>query len=230
MPQRKNLAIGEYYHIYNRENNKQPLFFEERDWARFLFLTLYLQSPITFYNMSRPVSYFVRHRRSNMFNMFNISKNIEDDVIKNRYVELINFCLMPNHFHITAREIKEGGISKYLQRIQIAYTKYLNTKREKSGHLFQGSFRAVHIKDNTQLLHLSAYIHRNPREINQWKNKEQEYPWSSYRDYIKENRWSGLLKKEIILGQFSGKKEYQNFVKTSSAKLLPDEMHLNSGC
>jgi len=234
MPRRKNIIIGEYYHIYNRENSKQNLFFEEKDWARFFFLILYLQSPIPFYNIGRSISYFVRHRRSNMLsnmlNMFNISKNIEDDVIKNRYVELINFCLMPNHFHITAREIKKGGISKYLQRIQIAYTKYLNTKREKSGHLFQGSFRAVHIKDNVQLLHLSAYIHRNPREINQWKNQEQEYPWSSYRDYIKENRWNGLLKREIILGQFSGKKEYQNFVKTSSAKLLPDEMHLDSEC
>ncbi|MCX6731439.1 MAG: transposase [Candidatus Parcubacteria bacterium] len=220
MPRRENISVGEYYHIYNRENSKQNLFLEERDWIRFLFLVLYLQSPISFNNMGRPVSYFVRHRR------FNISGEDVINIVKNRYVELINFCLMPNHFHITAREVKEGGISKYLQRIQIAYTKYLNTKHEKSGHLFQGSFRSVHIKNNEQLLHLSAYIHRNPREINQWKNKENQYPWSSYQDYVQENRWGALLKREIILGQFSNVKEYKNFVETSGTKLLLNETHL----
>lgn len=217
MPRRKNISIGEYYHIYNRENSKQNLFLEERDWIRFLFLILYLQSPISFNNSGRPVSYFVGHQK------FNIKDN---DVIKNRYVELINFCLMPNHFHITAHEVKEGGISKYLQRVQIAYTKYLNTKYGKSGHLFQGAFQSVHIKNNEQLLHLSAYIHRNPREIKEWKNKEHQYPWSSYQDYIKENRWGELIKREIISDQFSDKKEYQDFIETSGAKLLLDETHL----
>lgn len=217
MPRREKISIGEYYHIYNRENNKQNLFLEERDWIRFLFLILYLQSPISFNNTGRPVSYFVGHRKF----------NIEDkDVIKNRYVELINFCLMPNHFHITAREVKGGGISKYLQRIQIAYTKYLNTKYGKSGHLFQGAFQSVHIKNNEQLLHLSTYIHRNPREIKEWKNKEHQYYWSSYQDYIKENRWGKLIKREIIFDQFSDKKEYQDFVETSGTKLLLEETRL----
>ncbi len=217
MPRRENISIGEYYHIYNRENSKQNLFLEERDWVRFLFLILYLQSPISFNNSGRPVSYFVGHRKFNTENK---------DVIKNRYVELINFCLMPNHFHITAREIKEGGISRYLQRVQISYTKYLNTKHGKSGHLFQGAFNAVRVKNNEQLLHLSAYIHRNPREIKEWKNKEHQYPWSSYQDYIKENRWGELIKREIISDQFSDKKEYFDFVETSGTKLSLDETHL----
>ncbi|MBU1159749.1 transposase [Patescibacteria group bacterium] len=220
MPRRENISIGEYYHIFNRENNKQNLFREERDWVRFLFLVLYLQSPLVFNNPGRSISYFVRHRK------FNIPKDIEKNVIKNRYAELVNFCLMPNHFHLTVREIKEGGISKYLQRIQIGYTKYLNIKYAKSGHVFQGSFRSVHIKNNEQLLHLSAYIHRNPRELKKYKNKESDYFWSSYQDYIKENRWNNFLKTKIILGQFSNKKEYDNFAKTSGTKLLLKENHL----
>lgn len=220
MPRRENISIGEYYHLYNRENKKQNLFGEEKDWIRFLFLILYLQSPANFNNIGRSVSFFVQHRR------FNIPKEIESDIIKNRHVELINFCLMPNHFHITAREIKEGGISKYLQRIQIAYTKYLNIKYGESGHLFQGAFHSVHIKDNEQLLHLSAYIYRNPREIPGWKNKEVDYIWSSYYDYVEENRWGEFLKREIILDQFSNKKEYRDFVETSGTKLLFDENHL----
>ncbi len=146
-------------------------------------------------------------------------------IINNKTVELISFTFMPNHFHITACEVKEGGISKYMQRAQESYTKYFNAKYGKSGHLFQGPFQIVHIENNEQLLHLSAYIHRNPREINQWKNKENQYPWSSYQDYVNENRWGELLKREIILSQFSNIKEYEEFVETSGAKLELDEKH-----
>lgn len=214
------ISISEHYHIFNRGNNKQNIFLDGRDRIRFLFLILYLQSPLVFQNMSRPVSNFVKS------SAFNISGTITEKIIKNRYVELVNFTLMPNHFHISIRELKEEGISQYMQRILTAYTKYFNAKYGKSGHLFQGPFQIVHIEDNEQLLHLSAYIHRNPRELKEWKNKEHQFPWSSYQDYITENRWGELIKREIILDQFSDKKEYQNFVKTSGAKLEPDEKYL----
>jgi putative transposase len=141
-------------------------------------------------------------------------------------VELTAFALMPNHFHLIVYEAKEGGISKYMQRVQESYSKYFNKKYGKSGHLFQGPFQAVHIKDNNQLLHLSAYIHRNPREIKQWKNKEHRYTWSSFMDYLEENRWSDLLKHKIITEQFSGYKDYKKFVDVSWTKLSPDEKHL----
>ena len=208
---------GEYYHIYNRGVNKQKIFLDERDWIRFLFLILYFQSPINFPQIGRSISYFVKNRA------FDIKKEVVDKIIKNRYVELINFCIMPNHFHLTIREIKENGVSQYMQRILTAYTKYFNTKYGRSGHLFQGPFQIVHIKNNEQLLHLSAYIHRNPRELKQWKEKEHQYPWSSYQDYIKENRWNNILKPQIILEQFSNKREYKDFIKTSGTKLELDE-------
>ncbi len=212
---------GEYYHIYNRGVNKQKIFLDERDWIRFLFLILYFQSPINFPQIGRSISYFVKNRA------FDIKKEVVDKIIKNRYVELINFCIMPNHFHLTIREIKENGVSQYMQRILTAYTKYFNTKYGRSGHLFQGPFQIVHIKNNEQLLHLSAYIHRNPRELKQWKEKEHQYPWSSYQDYIEENRWNNILKPQIILEQFSNKREYKDFIKTSGTKLELDEKILS---
>lgn len=105
-----------------------------------------------------------------------------------------------------------------------AYGKYYNTKYEKSGHVFQGAYRAVHIENDRQLLHVSAYIHRNAREIKQWYRKEDKYPWSSYQDFIGENRWEGLLLPENILGEFKDKKHYHEFVKTSPAKILKSEL------
>lgn len=133
---------------------------------------------------------------------------------------------MPNHFHLTVYEEKERGISQYMQRILNAYTKYFNTKYERAGHLFQGPFKAVHAKTNEQLIYLSAYIHLNPREIKEWKDKEKNYTWSSYQDYIGKNRWDGLLKPDIIMDQFNTKQEYEHFVKTSGAKKLEEELDL----
>lgn len=139
-------------------------------------------------------------------------------------VELVAFCIMPNHFHLIVKELEEGGIATYMQRVLTAYSKYYNTKYEKSGHVFQGPYGAVHIEDDRQLLHLSAYIHRNPREISKWFNKEDQYPWSSYRDFIGDNRWGNLLLPDIVLGQFKDKKHYHKFVKTSPAKVFEDEL------
>jgi putative transposase len=214
------ITPNEYYHVFNRGNNKQDIFLDERDWARFLFLLLYMQSPVTLFNISSIITNFIKHR------VFNSSQKIKDKIIENRMVELIAFALMPNHFHIIIKEMKEGGISRYMQRVLNAYTKYFNIKYKKTGHLFQGPFKIVHIEDNKQLLHLSAYIHRNPREIKRWKNKEYEFSWSSFQDYLKENRWGDLLAHQIILEQFSNTKEYREFVDTSGTKIL-EEDHLN---
>src|SRR3989344_9566821 len=90
--------------------------------------------------------------------------------------------MMPNHFHLIVRGLEIGGIARYMQRVLCAYTKYFNTKYEKTGHLSQGPYKAVHIEDDRQLLYLSSYIHKNPKELNGWKNREQFYPWSSYRN------------------------------------------------
>lgn len=214
------IAPGEYYHVFNRGNNKQLIFLDTRDWARFLFLILYLQSPIVFPNVSRQISHFVQNRALNI----DIDSDDMENVAKERYVELINFTLMPNHFHLTVHELKNTGIANYMQRVLCAYTKYFNTKYERSGHLFQGPYKAVHIENNKQLLYLSTYIHKNPRELFEWKNKERLYPWSSHQDYVGKNRWDKLLVQNIILDQFPHKEEYGHFVKSSPAKEFKENL------
>lgn len=215
------IAQNEYYHIFNRGNNKQQIFLGGRDWIRFLFLIIHLQSPIIFPKISRQISHFVKNRA------FDIENNDMEKIAKERYVELVNFVLMPNHFHLAVHEFKDGGIANYMQRILCAYTKYFNTKYDRSGHLFQGPYKAVHVEDNEQLLYLSTYIHKNPRELPEWKNKEHLYPWSSYQDYTGKNRWGKLLQQNIILDQFSNKQEYGHFVKSSPAKELKENLSDN---
>lgn len=209
---RYNIAPEEYLHIYNRGALKQPIFFNDRDKKRFLLLILLLQSPVEFKNTDRIFKEFLQNPE------LYIQGQVEQ--LKNRYVELVTFCLMPNHFHLIVRELKEGGIAKYMQRVQNAYTKYINTKYERSGHLFQGPYKAINIESNKQLLHLSCYIHKNSKEMKEWKNKELDFPWSSYQDCAVKNRWGDFLKHDVITSQFTGRKEdsYRNFVSTSLAK------------
>jgi len=216
------ISIDECYHVYNRGAHKRIIFHDVADYVRFLFLILFLQSPFVFGQISRLVHRFVKHLVKHR--VFDIDADDISQIVQERYVGLLSFCLMPNHFHLILREVQEGGISRYMQRVLNGYTKYYNAKYEVSGHLFQGPYKAVHIESNEQLLYLSAYIHRNPRELPQWKNKENAYEWSSYKDYIYENRWGELLSTSLILEQFKTKGEYKEFVHTSAAKATDEEL------
>ena len=209
---RVSISPGEHYHIFNRGVNKQVIFLNTAEYIRMLFLILFLQAPIPFPNVGRQVGYFQRNKNFKV-NQVDLTK-----IIKKRQIELCAFAIMPNHVHLLLHELKEGGISAYMQRIEIAYTKYFNIKHERSGYLFQGPFQSVHVVSNEQLLHLSAYIHLNPTELTLWKKKPADYPWSSYQDFAAHNRWGELLSTEILLGQFKNQNGYVEFVETSGAK------------
>ena len=214
------IATGEHYHIFNRGNNKQIIFFDDNDKARLLFNILCFQSSTLIPNINREF----KKALSDEHRVLIISNELKNLIIKNRLVEVVNFSLMPNHFHLTIHELEERGIARYMQRMLNGYTKYFNTKYKKSGHLFQGPYKAVHINHDQQLLYLSAYIHQNPKELGNWNKKTENYPWSSYQDYTKNNRWDKLLQHDIITNQFSGK-EYKKFVETSGAKELEKILH-----
>ena len=202
-----------YYHICNKSNDSSAIFLENRDYARMLFFILFYQFSTPFFNIGRSISYFEKHPQ------FNISDEEIGRLLPGRVVELNAFAIMPNHFHLLIQEKERGGTSSYLHRLQGGYAKYFNAKYQKGGHVFRGSFRAVSVETDKQLLYLSAYIHRNPRALQAWTNKEISYPWSSYQDFARENRWERLLNPSIVLNQFTTQKSYREFVDTSTAKL-----------
>ncbi len=220
MSRQRGNVPGEYYHVFNRGAHRQTLFREKSDWEHFLFSILYLQSPHLFQNAHRIV------RAYTPLLGFPVDDTDIEHVIAERFVELVAFCLMPNHFHLLVRETAEDGISRYMQRVGTAYAMYFNTKYETSGHLFQGPYKTVRVETDTQLLYLSAYIHRNPRELKAWRGKEFEYPWSSLQDFTEANRWGGLIVPDIVVGQFDITKDsnYADFVRTSTAKTIASEL------
>src|SRR3989338_7761661 len=176
MPKIKNHAPEEYYHIYNRGMQKQPIFENDKDRLRFLFLLFVFQGKNSIKNISREIKQNVQS------STLHIKPELEKEILKNRTVELINFCLMPNHFHL------------------------------------QVSYKSVWMRDDTQLMHVSAYIHKNSGELLGWKGKEDRYPWSSFQDYIYTNRWNKLLSVDFILDHYIGNNKaisYKDFIKTS---------------
>jgi len=203
---------GDYYHIFTRKINKERMFLNDNDYLRMLFAILFFQSPKTLDNPTRAVKNYKKRGK------FGISIATVNKITSNKYIELIQFALMPNHIHILARELKDGGITKYMQRTLTSYSKYFNTKHKRTGHLFESPFKSVPIKNNNQLLYLSTYIHKQPRNLKTWKNREEKYPWSSYKDYVDFNRWPGLVSPDIIMDQFNSVKEYKKFVEVSIAK------------
>jgi len=206
------ISVGEHYHLYNRGVNRENIFLDDADRIRFIFLLLHQQTRNKIFHAKRNVESFQKYKT------FTPYQSTIGKTVLEREVELVNFVLMGNHFHLTVKEERENGISKYMHRVLLAYSKYFNLKYKRTGHLFESRFKAVHVTDNTQLLHLSAYIHKNPKEIKEWRGREYQYPWSSLSDYIGTNRWGNLLKPNIVLDQFPTENEYRKFVETSKAK------------
>ncbi len=89
---------------------------------------------------------------------------------------------MPNHFHLLLEEITPGGISRYMRRLLLSYTRYFNTRHDRVGSLLQGVFRFVRVTSDEQFLHLTRYIHLNPFVAKITEDPEH-YDRSSYGFY-----------------------------------------------
>ena len=175
-------SINEYYHIYNRGNSKQAIFLDEEYYNHFIEL-LYLC------NSTRSIIYR------------DISKNAYDFDREETLVDIGAYCLMPNHFHILVKEKSENGISKFMQKISTAYSMYFNKKHKRTGGLFEGKFKSQYIGIDRYMKYIFSYIHLNPIKLIEpgWKEKGikniknaikylKTYQYSSYVDYLNENR------------------------------------------
>jgi REP element-mobilizing transposase RayT len=128
-------------------------------------------------------------------------------------ISIICYCLMPNHFHLLLKQNTNKSISSFIHRLTVSYSMYFNKRYDRVGHLFQGRFKAKCITKDEYLLHLSRYIHLNPLEIINSIEKLEEYPWSSYGEYLNISNIK-ICEKEIILKQFNNNplQTYKKFV------------------
>jgi hypothetical protein len=122
---------------------------------------------------------------------------------------------MDNHYHLLM-ETPSGNLPQIMRHINGAYTTYFNIKRDRSGHLFQGRYKAFLVEKDTYAMELSRYIHLNPVRAG-LTEKPSEYEWTSYNAYVGSVPPPEWLVREFILGYFAqpetvAQKQYKMFV------------------
>ncbi len=194
---RKNLFVnGEFYHIYNRGTDKRVVFPAVEDYDRFI------QSMVEF-NCLEPIgsiywNSFIKHQLS---------------CRTTKLVNIISYCLNPNHFHMILQQNADNGISEFMKRLG-GYTRFINIKHKRSGVLFQGKFKSKHIDSHEYLLRVSSYVNLNNRAHR--LTKDFRSSWDEYIGQIKK----GLCSKDIILSQFKDKNEYKIFAEEALENIL----------
>ena len=183
MERKVKFTEGEYYHLFTRGVEKRKIFLETRDYERMLAL-LYILNQEDHFHVS------------NFFNRGKTASEIYKIKKGKLLISILGYSLMPNHFHVVVREIKRGGISKFMSKVLTAYSMFFNKKYERSGPLFVRPFRSSHIGDDVYFRHIFSYIHLNCIELKDkdWKEnglkdrkktKEflESYRYSSYSDF-----------------------------------------------
>lgn len=200
----KQYIENSYYHIYNRGVEKRKIFLDQEDYKVFLnYLKIYLEPPPKETQLIQ-----VQINQTLFKTVLRPLNNFYNDI------ELIAYCLMPNHFHLLVYQRPKKGIEFFMRSLGTKYSQYFNKKYERVGYLFQGTYKAVLVEEDPYLLHLTRYIHLNPSKETPLKGA-----YSSYGDYlgIRKTNW---VKPQKILEYFNSAKKtsfkeilsYQSFV------------------
>lgn len=211
-------ANNHFYHVYNRGVEKRIIFNHAMDYSRFVRSLYEFNDEDATFNLVRDIRKDVRNRVSNI-------EDIKKEARGKPFVNVVCFCLMPNHFHLILEQLQGNGISRFMHKLGIGYTKYFNLKYERVGSLFQGPFKAIGVDTDEYLTHLSRYIHLNPVELIEfsWKKKGikdwkrvnnflDRYKWSSYSDYIGKENFSLTINNKFLVEYFDDTNDYKKFV------------------
>ena len=207
--ERLTFETDKYYHVYNRGVDKRTIFLKERDYLRFA-----------------SVIYYFNDENFNPENFHYQGLTLIEGKRRRELVDIVAWCLMPNHYHFLLRQKVDGGITKFMRRVGTGYTMFFNTKYERSGSLFEGPFKARAIDRDDYLLHATRYIHLNPLSLFEsgWKEKgvsdkngAQEfilqYPWSSLPNFLGKRKFSEIIALEEFWNIFEGRsREYRKFL------------------
>ncbi|OVE78500.1 hypothetical protein BVY00_02595 [bacterium G20] len=183
----KEFVAEGYYHVYNRGVYNQNIFVQDKDYAAFLSLPKrHLSIKPTQDHTRRPLPH------------------LRDEA------ELLAYCLMPSHFHLLIYNKKESGLTDLMRSVMTAYSRYFNKTHRRKGALFESSYKASLIKNETYLWHISRYIHLNPQDLGY---KYNVYPYSSYNYYVGNKKAEWINPRRILDMHADELSSYASFVK-----------------
>lgn len=202
--------MSELFHVLNRGVDKRIIFTDDRDRARFVH-------DMWEFNDSRQVEN-IRRRVANSPMTDFVSPSL-----KERTVDIHGWCLMGNHYHLLLSEVSEGGMTNFIRRLNIGYSKYFNERHKRCGTLFQGRTKKILIDTDAHFLHILNYIHLNPLDMmpqeKNWRAHKvrdagaclahlKQYRWSSYQDYCGIKNFPSVLTTDLfgeVFGNYTKK-------------------------
>ena len=162
------LVTGEYYHIYNRGVDKRDIFNNLKDLERF-------KESMKQFNQVEGIGSLEMHYKS--------VRALDSHSVKSEpLVAIVAFCINPNHFHFMFKQLVDGGIAKFMQKLLGGYTYYFNQKHQRSGSLFQGTFKSKLIANENYFRKTFGYVNQNYLVHNIPKNKIQ-FVFASDKEY-----------------------------------------------
>jgi putative transposase len=213
---REPFSTGEIYHCYNRGVDKRVIYTKTPEYSYFVHLLYELNDGNSANNTARNLTLHEHPKRP---------RERTDD--REKLVDILAFTLMPNHYHLLLRQRVDNGIPKFMQKVGTGYTMYFNEIHDRSGALFQGRYKSVHIENGRQMLYIPHYIHLNPLDLNGRGSTStikdageflMKYKWSSYPDYVGGCAFPSVTDRGFILDLFGGiqkyKKDITQFIST----------------
>jgi putative transposase len=197
MRRKEKFVQGEIFHVFNKSIANFEILSDLRNAQRFIEVLDYYNNIKTKLSFSRFVIIHKKYEYENILFLKELP-----------LLKFIAYCIMPDHYHLLVKIIKKNTFSNYVSKIENSFTRYFNLRFARKGPLWQSEFRAIRIKTDEQLLHVSRYIHLNPTTSNLVQNPE-DWVFSSYRDYIADEK---ILKDTVIEISIKSKSYYQKFV------------------
>lgn len=217
------------FHVLSRGVDKRKIFLDDKDRFRFIHDLFEFNDEA----LANTAAYHFYHK-----NKFDNSGDIvsrQNRKIKEReerkprklLVNILAFCIMPNHYHLMLESKKEKGIPLFMKKLNIGYAKYFNQKYKRVGTLFEGRYKSVQVLEQAHFIHLPYYIHLNPLDLvtPEWRERKlsksnydkannflRSYRWSSHLDYCGIKNFPSVTQREFLLDFFEGETKYQKTV------------------
>lgn len=195
----------ELWHLVNRGVEKRSIVMDDKDRVRFIHDLYALNDAKIVDHISQP------GRDSTQF-----------EAKRDLLVRIHAYCLMRNHYHLLVSEVKDRGISKFMQKFNMGYTKYFNERHKRTAGLWQGKYRKVLVERESHFMYVPYYIHLNPLDYTmpEWRKGRvtssvallknlSAYRWSSHLDYLGEKNFPSVIDKELLHETLGTRAQYE---------------------
>lgn len=212
--------MSEIYHVLSRGIDKRKIFTDDKDRFRFIHDLYEFNDEASANNSS-----YHFNKTSTIDIGCRYNERQSERKPRKLLVHILAFCLMPNHYHLLLRAVREGGITRFIRKLNDGYVKYFNTKHERKGTLFEGKYKSILVKNESHFIHLPYYIHLNPLDsvAPEWRERKlknprealdflNSYRWSSHLDYTGQKNFPSVTQRDFLLEVFNGEKGYKKSI------------------